>query len=135
MAKEIKQEILKIYCETDKGQDYNGEDTSVALCQMKWNGREPKGYDIRTLKNGKAYKGISISYDGFNDIVLSAISEGLVDIDGIKDALKSFDDKVFKIADFTNLFSGLHKDELLFKRDKFGRLINKDGAIVIHRKK
>ena len=42
MSKELTCEVLKDYFSVDDGDEW-----CTKLCEVKWNGRQPKGYDIR----------------------------------------------------------------------------------------
>lgn len=132
MAKKVTCEILKKYCSVDETE--NGD--STMLCMVKWNGREPKGYDIRKYnkENDSVYKGISISYDAFDEIVLTAIKEGLVNIEKIKDAINEFDNKIFSQNDFEKMFNKVDDEVHKYKRDEHGYLRDKYNRIVISKR-
>lgn len=128
----VTSEILKKYCVMDENE--NGDCTILGL--VKWNGREPKGYDIRKYnkENDAVFKGITISYDGMDILVNTAIENGLVDIDKVRDTLSKFDDKVFSTSDFKKMFMKIDEEEKNFKRDKHGILRDGEGHIVISRR-
>ena len=132
MSKKVTCEILKRYCTIDEDDKGN----STILAQVKWNGREPKGYDIRKYdkKNNIVYKGITISYDAFDEIILTAIENGLVSIDKIKNKIKEFDDKIFSKSDFQKMFSKIDDEVHLYKRDKYGFLRDENNRIVISKR-
>lgn len=132
MAKKVTSEIIKSYCSFDE--DNKGNCTILA--QVKWNGREPKGYDIRKYdtESKNVYKGITISYDAFDKIILTAIEEGLVSIDKVKEKIKEFDDKCFSPDDFKKMFSKIDEEVHTYKRDKYGFLRDNDGRIVISKR-
>lgn len=125
----ITSEILKIYSSFDQVE--NGDCTVLSL--VKWNGREPKGYDIRKYKKeeNKVYKGITISYDAFETMIVDAIKNGLVDVDKIKKALDDYDDKLFTQDDFKKMFNNVSLESSKFQRNKYGALINKHGQLVL----
>ena len=129
----VSSEIIKTYCSVDENPE-TGDCT--LLCMVKWNGREPKGYDIRKYIKEKdgVFKGITLSYDAFTDIVLTAIEQGLVDIDKVKEKIKSFDDKIFSVDDFEKMFSKIDDEIHKYKRDKYGILRDDTGRIVISKR-
>ena len=57
----------------------------------------------------------------------------MVDIDKVKEKISEFDNKIFSITDFENMFNKLSiEKDFEFKRDKHGLLRDKkDGKIVI----
>lgn len=132
MAKKITSEIIKTYGSFDKDDKGN----CTLLCQVKWNGREPKGYDIRKFdaSTNSVYKGITISYDAFDEMILTAIEKGMVSIDKIKEKIKDFDDKCFSVDDFFKMFSKINEEEFTYKRDKYGFLRDETGRIVISKR-
>lgn len=128
----IKSEIIKQYCCIDK--DDNGNYTLFGI--VKWNGREPKGYDIRKYnkEDDAVYKGITISYDALDEIILSAIENGLVDINKIKKKIKEFDNKIFSKNDFQKMFNKIDEETNNYKRDKYGFLRDDKNRIVISKR-
>lgn len=129
----VSSEIIKTYCSVDENPE-TGD--STLLCMVKWNGREPKGYDIRKYIKEKdgVFKGITLSYDAFNEIVLSAIEQGLVNIEDVKEKIKSFDDKIFSPDDFQKMFSKINEESHNYKRDKHGFLRDDHGRVVISKR-
>ena len=126
----ISSEILNIYCTMDEQE--NGDCTILGT--VKWNGREPKGYDIRKYKKEEnaVYKGITISYEALDKLILTAIEQGLVDVNKVKQKISEFDSKIFSVSDFEKMFDKLiTEQEFEFKRDKHGLLRDENGKIVI----
>lgn len=131
MAKEISCEILKDHFNID-----DTEESCIKICEVKWNGRKPRGYDIRKYdkENKKLFKGITISYDGFKDLIYKSIENGLVNIDDLKEYIKNRDKKIIRPEDFNNIFNRMNDERDKYYRDKYGMLRNKDNLYVIHRK-
>lgn len=132
VARNITSEIIKKYCSVDETE--NGD--STLFCMVKWNGREPKGYDIRkySKENDTVYKGITLSYDALDEIVITAIKEGLVDIIKVRDAVDAFDNRIFSQNDFKKMFNKIDDEVHNYKRDKHGYLRDDDGRIVISKR-
>ena len=129
MGKKVTSEILRKYCNFDETEDGD----STLLCQVKWNGREPKGYDIRKYnkETDSVYKGITISYEGITKLVEGIIENGLCDIDEVESFIKNFKNKVFDKNDFDKLFDKVKNEEEKYKRDKYGLLRDNDGHVII----
>ena len=132
MAKEITCEVLKNYLDVDAGDEY-----TTRLCEVKWNGREPKGYDIRkyNIEQDKLFKGITISYNGFKDLIYGAIENGLVDIDEVQRRIDKRKCQILTMDDFQNIFKNMNKENEEFIRDKYGHLRTADGLYVISRRR
>ena len=66
MAKELTCEILKEYGEIPIDENF-----SIKIVEVKWGGRQPKGYDIRKFskEDNRLGKGITIPYDSVDDLV------------------------------------------------------------------
>ena len=128
--KDIKCEILDDYGEfdeTDKG--------STKVCSVKWNGKEPRGYDIRKYdkENERLSKGIIVSYDGMDELIKIIIENGLCDINKIKSYIKNRESKIFTNKDFDNMFTSVNNEISNYKRDNLGNLLSKDGHIMVKR--
>ena len=128
MAKEFTCEVLKEYGEIELD-----ENTSIKIVEVKWNGRQPKGYDIRkfTKEEERLTKGITIPYDSIKDLVKIIISNGLCNIEEIEEYIKERKDKYFTKSDFMNMFSHMNNEMSKYTRDKYGRLRDSEGRIVI----
>lgn len=128
MAKEFTCEVLKEYGEIELD-----ENTSIKIVEVKWNGRQPKGYDIRkfTKEEERLTKGITIPYDSMKDLVKIIISNGLCNIEEIEEYIKERKDKYFTKSDFMNMFSHMNSEMSKYTRDKYGRLRDSEGRIVI----
>lgn len=128
MAKEFTCEVLKEYGEIELD-----ENTSIKIVEVKWNGRQPKGYDIRkfTKEEERLTKGITIPYDSMKDLVKIIISNGLCNIEEIEEYIKERKDKYFTKSDFMNMFSHMNNEMSKYTRDKYGRLRDSEGRIVI----
>lgn len=128
MAKEFTCEVLKEYGEIELD-----ENTSIKIVEVKWNGRQPKGYDIRkfTKEEERLTKGITIPYDSIKDLVKIIISNGLCNIEEIEEYIKERKDKYFTKSDFMNMFSHMNSEMSKYTRDKYGRLRDSEGRIVI----
>ena len=128
MAKEFICEVLKEYGEIELD-----ENTSIKIVEVKWNGRQPKGYDIRkfTKEEERLTKGITIPYDSMKDLVKIIISNGLCNIEEIEGYIKERKDKYFTKSDFMNMFSHMNSEMSKYTRDKYGRLRDSEGRIVI----
>lgn len=128
MAKEFTCEVLKEYGEIELD-----ENTSIKIVEVKWNGRQPKGYDIRkfTKEEERLTKGITIPYDSMKDLVKIIISNGLCNIEEIEGYIKERKDKYFTKSDFMNMFSHMNSEMSKYTRDKYGRLRDSEGRIVI----
>ena len=132
MAKELTCEIVKDYFDID-----DTEDSSIKICEVKWNGRKPKGYDIRKYdkESDRLFKGITITYDGFKELIYKSIENGLINIDELKESIEKRDKQIIRPNDFLDMFNKMNKENKKFNRDKFGELRNEDGLLVIHRKR
>lgn len=128
MAKEFTCEVLKEYGEIELD-----ENTSIKIVEVKWNGRQPKGYDIRkfTKEEERLTKGITIPYDSMKDLIKIIISNGLCNIEEIEEYIKERKDKYFTKSDFMNMFSHMNNEMSKYTRDKYGRLRDSEGRIVI----
>lgn len=132
MAKEITCKELKVYFEFDEK-----DDMCTRLCELKWNGREPKGYDIRKYSKAdeKYYKGINISYEAMTDFILSCVENGLCDIKEIKEAIKKRENSIVSNSDLDSMFSAMNKEITKYHRDKYGDLRDDNGSYVVSRRK
>ena len=132
MAKEITCEIVKEYFSID-----DSDDDCIKVCEVKWNGRKPKGYDIRKYdkEQDKLFKGLTISYDGMTDFISNAILNGLCDMSKIKDSIKQRESSIISSDDFNNLFKNIEHDNSNYKRDPVGLLRDKNNSIVIASKR
>ena len=128
MAKELTCEILKDY-----GKIQIDENFSIVVSEVKWGGRQPKGYDIRRYseEEQRLGKGITIPYDAMDDLVKIIIDNGLCNIENIEDYIKKRKDKYFTQDDFMSMFSSMNKEMIKYRRDKYGMLRNDDNLIVI----
>lgn len=129
----VTSEILKKYCEVDVNPE-TGD--STLFCMVKWNGREPKGYDIRKYIKEKdgIFKGITISYEALEKIILTSIEEGLVDVNKIKDKIDEYQDKIFSTDDFDKMFKKITNEDNTYSRDKYGYLRDDKGRVVISKR-
>ncbi len=128
MSKEITCEILSDYFSVDESDEWE-----TKVCEVKWNGRTPKGYDIRKYnkESQKLMKGIILSYDGFRSLVYNAIEQGLVDLDEVQRRLDKRKDSIISMDDFQDMFKKFNSDSIKYKRDKYGYLRDEKGNIVI----
>lgn len=128
MAKEFTCEVLKEY-----GEIALDEDTSIKVAEIKWNGRQPKGFDIRryTKEDNRYGKGITIPYDKTNDLVDIFVSKELCDIDNLEDNIKKRKSSRFTQSDFMSMFNKMNSENEKYERDKYGHLRTKDGLFVI----
>lgn len=129
----VTSEILKKYCEVDVNPE-TGD--STLFCMVKWNSREPKGYDIRKYIKEKdgIFKGITISYEALEKIILTSIEEGLVDVNKIKDKIDEYQDKIFSTDDFDKMFKKITNEDNTYSRDKYGYLRDDKGRVVISKR-
>jgi hypothetical protein len=123
---EIKCEILKDY-----GDIILDENNSIKICEVSWNGRKPKGIDIRKCSEGKVFKGITIPYESMNNMVEIIIDNGLANINDIKKYIKSRENSYFDDNDFNNMFKQLNSTLEKYFRDNYGYLRDSDGKYVI----
>lgn len=132
MAKEISCEIIADYFCIDDTDNW-----CTKVCEAKWNGREPKGYDIRKYnkEEEKLMKGICISYDGFRSLIYNAIEHGLVDIDEVQRRVDKRKDQILDISDFKNMFKSMNEEMSKYKRDKYGILKDDFGHYVISKRR
>lgn len=132
MAKEFTCEVLKEYFEVD-----DTEKTCTKVCEIKWNGRSPKGYDIRKYDKdtGRFLKGVTVTYDGFKDLIKNAISLGLIDTKAVRECADEMDSKVITMDDFDKLFKTMNDEMIKYSRDKYGHLRDKNGCYVITRRR
>lgn len=132
MAKELSCEILKDHFDVD-----NSDERCIKICEVKWNGRKPKGYDIRKYEKDeeKLYKGITISYDGFRDMIYKSIENGLVDLDEVEKCVTNRRKQVLSISDFDNIFSSMNNEISKYTRDSHGVLHDNNGHIVIAKRR
>lgn len=128
MAKEITCEILKEYGSIDID-----ENTSIKIAEVKWNGRQPKGYDIRKYQkeDKRLTKGITIPYDNIEDLVDILVGNNLCDIDKLEKIIKKRKKAIFTQEDFMNMFDHMNKEMIKYTRDKYGHLRDKENRIVI----
>lgn len=128
MAKEITCEILKEYGSIDID-----ENTSIKIVEVKWNGRQPKGYDIRKYQkeDKRLTKGITIPYDNIEDLVDILVGNNLCDIDKLEKIIKKRKKAIFTQEDFMNMFDHMNKEMIKYTRDKYGHLRDKENRIVI----
>lgn len=132
MAKEITCEVLSDHFCVDDGDTW-----CTKVCEVKWNGRSPKGYDIRKYnkEEDKLMKGICISYDGFRSLVYNAIDHGLVDLDEVQKRIDSRKDQILDMSDFQNMFKAMNDEMSKYKRDKYGLLKDDFGHYVIGKRR
>lgn len=132
MAKEITCEVLADYFSIDESDDW-----CTKICEVKWNGRAPKGYDIRKYnkEEDKLMKGICVSYDGFRSLVYNAIENGLVDPDEVQKRIDKRKDQILDMDDFNSIFSKLNNEMTKYKRDKYGALKDDYGHYVINKRR
>ena len=128
MAKEITCEILKEYGEINLD-----EDTSIKVVEVKWNGRQPKGYDIRKFskEDNRLTKGITIPYDSIENLIEILVSNNLCNIDKLEKILQKQKDSFFSQKDFMNMFNHMNDEMIKYTRDKYGHLRDKNNRIVI----
>ena len=132
MAKEITCDVLEDYYTIDDSDDW-----CTKVCELKWNGREPKGYDIRKYNKAdeKFMKGICVSYDGFRSLVYNAVDHGLVDIDEVQKRIDSRKSQILDMSDFQNMFKSMNNELIKYKRDKYGILRDDSGHFVITKRR
>ena len=132
MAKELTWEILKEYGEIDIDENF-----SIKIVEVKWGGRQPKGFDIRrySKEEDRLGKGITIPYDAVEDLVKIIISNDMCKLDKIEKFIKDRKDQYFTNVDFMHMFDYLNSETLKYSRDKLGRLIDENGRIVITSRK
>lgn len=128
LAKEFTCEVLKEY-----GSIELDGNTLIKVVEVKWNGRQPKGYDIRrySKEDERLTKGITIPYDSVEDLVDILVSNNLCKIDKIEKIIKKRKDSMFTTDDFMNMFEHMNDEMTKYKRDKYGHLRDKDNRIVI----
>jgi hypothetical protein len=132
MAKELTCEILKEYGEINIDENF-----SIKIAEVKWGGRQPKGFDIRkySKEDDRLGKGITIPYDSVEDLVKIIISNDMCKIDKIEKFIKERKDQYFTNSDFMNMFNNLSEQSIKYTRDKYGKLRDKDNRIVISSRK
>ena len=132
MVKELTCEILKEYGEIDLDENF-----SIKIAEVKWGGRQPKGFDIRrySKEEDRLGKGITIPYDSVEDLVKIIVSNDLCKIDKLEKYIKDRKDQYFTRSDFMNMFNNLNEESIKYTRDKYGRLRDKDNRIVISSRK
>ena len=128
MAKEFTCEVLKEYGSIDLD-----ENTSIKVIEVKWNGRQPKGYDIRrySKEDDRLTKGITIPYDNIEDLVDILVSNNLCNIEKIEKIIKKRKDSIFSKKDFVNMFNHMNEEMTKYTRDKYGHLRDNENRIVI----
>jgi len=128
MAKEFTCEILKEYGSIDID-----DNTSIKIVEVKWNGRQSKGYDIRrySKEDDRLTKGITIPYDKIEDLVEILVSNNICNIDKIEKIIKKRKDSLFNKKDFMNMFDHMNDEMHRYKRDKYGHLRDNENRIVI----
>lgn len=128
MAKELTCEILKEYGEIELDDSY-----SIKIVEVKWGGRQPKGYDIRkySKEDERLGKGISIPYESVDDLVKILIDNGLCNIENIESHISERKDKYFTFEDFNDMFNNMNDEMIKYKRDKYGLLRDHKGRVVI----
>ena len=132
MAKELTCEILKEYGEIELDENF-----SIKIAEVKWGGRQPKGFDIRrySKEENRLGKGITIPYDAIEDLVKIIISNDMCKLNKIEKFIKDRKDQYFTNIDFMHMFDNLNSETLKYSRDKLGRLIDENGRIVITSRK
>lgn len=132
MSKEITCEVIADYFSIDDSDDW-----CTKVCEVKWNGRAPKGYDIRKYnkEEDKLMKGICVSYDGFRSLVYNAIENGLADPDEVQKRVDKRKDQILDMDDFNSIFTKLNNEMTKYKRDKYGALKDDHGHYVINRRR
>ena len=128
MAKEITCEVLKEYGEIDLD-----ENSSIKVVEVKWNGRQPKGYDIRkySKEDDRLGKGITIPYDSIEDLVDILVTNNVCDINKIDTIVQNKKDQFFSKKDFMNMFELMNNENIKYSRDKYGHLRDSENRIVI----
>lgn len=128
MAREFTCEVLKEY-----GSIEIDENTLIKIVEVKWNGRKPKGYDIRrySKEDDRLTKGITIPYDNIEDLVDILVSNNLCNIDKIEKIIKKRKDSMFTKKDFMNMFVQMNNEMEKYTRDKYGYLRDNTNRIVI----
>lgn len=128
MAKEFTCEVLKEYGEIDLD-----ESTSIKVVEVKWNGRQSKGYDIRKFSKDdqRLSKGITIPYDSIEDLVDILVSNNLCNIEKIEKIIQKRKNSMFTQKDFTNMFNHMNDEMTKYTRDKHGNLRDDQNRIVI----
>lgn len=114
--------------ETDK--------SAVLFGEISWNGREPRGYDIRHYNrdDGMCYKGITVSYEGFKDLIRAAIAHGCITKDELLEIETQTSEtqpkQIFTMDDFDSMFNRV-SESTKYWRDPLGLLRDKTGRVVI----
>ena len=128
--KEIKCEILDDFGNIDEN-----EHGCIKLCTVKWNGKEPRGYDIRKYdkENDRLTKGVIISYDGMDELLQLIIENGLCDLTKLKAYIRHRESQMITSTDFDNMFTSVNNELTNYERDKYGNLLNDDGQVLIKR--
>lgn len=128
MAKELTCEVLKEY-----GEIKLDDENSIKMVEIKWNGRQPKGYDIRRYNSEEERwgKGVTIPYDSVDELTNIIVDNELCDIDNLEDKIKKEKSKRFNMDDFSNMFNKMNQEMSKYKRDKYGLLRDKNNRIVI----
>ena len=132
MGKELTCEILKEYGEIELDENF-----SIKIAEVKWGGRQPKGFDIRrySKEEDRLGKGITIPYDAVEDLVKIIISNDLCKLNKIENFIEKRKEQYFTNKDFMDMFSNLNHESTKYIRDKHGKLRDKDNRIVITSRK
>lgn len=132
MSDTIKCEILKTY-----GEFADGETESLKVCEVKWNNRKPKGYDIRKYdkESDTLRKGITIPYNSVDDLVYILLSNGLCNLDKASEAIDKMKNSIYSQKDFSDMFESTKNDIYNYKRNKYGELIDDDKNVIIKKTK
>ena len=128
MPKEVTCEVLKEY-----GEIPIDETSCIKISEIKWNGRMPKGYDIRKFQkeDEKYLKGITIPYDSIEDLVEIFISNNLCSISKLENILDKAKKKLVSNDDLDFMFKKMNEENQKYSRDKYGKLRDKNNRIVI----
>ena len=128
MAKELTCEIVHDYGSIDID-----ENNSIKICEVKWNGRKPKGYDIRRYQKDedRLGKGITIPYDNIEELIDILVKNNLCDLNILEEKIKEQKSSFFNINDFNFMFEKMNDEMIKYTRDKYGHLRDKDNRIVI----
>ena len=132
MSKELTCEILKEYGEIPIDEKF-----SIKIAEVKWGGRQPKGFDIRrySKEDNRLGKGITIPYDAIEDLVKIIITNDMCKLEKIEKFIEKRKNQYFTKMDFMHMFDKMSDEDLKYTRDNLGRLRDKDNRIVITSRK
>ena len=77
------------------------------------------------------FKGITLSYDGFKELIYKAIENGLVDLNEVDERVKKRRSQIIDSDGFKNMFMHMNNEIEKYHMDKYGILRDETGKIVI----